>query len=163
MSHQTSVAPPFDVIIVGAGFSGIYLVHRCIAAGMSVRCYERGDGVGGTWYWNRYPGARCDVESMEYSYGFDEALQQEWEWPEKYSAQPDILRYANHVADRFDVKRHIEFETEVKSAHFDPVSRLWSAKTNRGQTITSKFVIMATGCISTAQVPEIEGLTQFKG
>ena len=163
MSHQTSVAPHFDVIIVGAGFSGIYLVHRCVASGMSVRCYERGDGVGGTWYWNRYPGARCDVESMEYSYGFDEALQQEWEWPEKYSAQPDILRYANHVADRFDVKRHIEFETEVKSAHFDPVSRLWSTQTDKGQTITSKFVVMATGCISTAQLPEIEGLSKFKG
>ncbi len=163
MSHQTTGASHFDVIIVGAGFSGIYLVHRCVTAGMSVRCYERGDGVGGTWYWNRYPGARCDVESMEYSYGFDEALQQEWEWPEKYSAQPDILRYANHVADRFDVKRHIEFETEVKSAHFDPVSRLWSVQTDHAQKITAKFVVMATGCISTAQVPEIEGLSQFKG
>ncbi len=108
-----------DVVVVGAGFSGLYLIHRLRNEGCSLRVFERGDGVGGTWYWNRYPGARCDVESMQYSYSFDEQLQQDWHWPEKFSAQPDILAYANHVADRFDLRRDIEFDTSVTAAHFD--------------------------------------------
>ena len=101
--------------------------------GFSTRVFERGDGVGGTWYWNRYPGARCDVESMQYSYSFDEDLQQEWHWPEKFSAQPDILAYANHVADRFDLRRHIDFETEVRAAHFDETHGNWKIETNSGE------------------------------
>mgnify|MGYP003700752629 CR=1 FL=1 len=163
MSDQSGTASSVDAVIVGAGFSGLYLMRRCLAAGFSVRCFERGDGVGGTWYWNRYPGARCDVESMEYSFGFDEALQQEWDWPEKYSAQPDILAYANHVADRFDLKRHIDFETEVKAARYDAGARRWRVETNRGERVTARFVVMATGCISTAQIPKIDGLESFGG
>ncbi|MEL0021657.1 MAG: NAD(P)-binding protein, partial [Rickettsiales bacterium] len=106
----------FDAVVVGAGFAGMYALHRLRRMGMTVRVFEAGDGVGGTWYWNRYPGARCDVESMEYSYSFDPELEQEWVWPDKYSKQEDILRYANHVADRFDLRRDIQFETRIKSA-----------------------------------------------
>ena len=119
MSEVTRAAPGaqeeqhFDAAIVGAGFAGMYMLHRLRNAGFRVRVFETGDGVGGTWYWNRYPGARCDVESMEYSYGFSEELQQEWEWTERYSGQPEILRYANHVADRFDLRRDISFNTHV--------------------------------------------------
>ncbi len=163
MSDQPNPAATVDAVIVGAGFSGLYLLHRCRKAGISTRCFERGDGVGGTWYWNRYPGARCDVESMQYSYGFDNDLQQEWDWPEKFSAQPDIMAYANHVADRFDLKRDIDFETEVRAAHYDEAKRLWQIETGTGERVNAKYFIMATGCISTAQIPKFEGLADYKG
>ena len=163
MSEQTAAGASVDALIVGAGFSGLYLLRRLLKAGFSVRCFERGDDVGGTWYWNRYPGARCDVQSMEYSFGFDEALQQEWDWPEKFSAQPDILAYASHVADRFDLRPHIQFGTEVRSAHYGSAVRLWRVETDTGERVTAKFVVMATGCISTAQIPKIDGLADFKG
>lgn len=159
-SDQPSIV---DAIIVGAGFSGLYLLRRCQKAGLSVRCFERGDGVGGTWYWNRYPGARCDVESMQYSFGFDDGLQQEWQWPEKFSGQADIMAYANHVADRFDLKRHIDFETEVRAAHYDAADRCWHVETSAGERVRAKNFIMATGCISTAQVPKFTGLADYKG
>ncbi len=152
-----------DAVIVGAGFSGLYLLHRLRGLGFSARLFERGDGVGGTWYWNRYPGARCDVESMEYSYSFDEDLQQEWRWPEKYSAQPDILAYINHVADRFDLRRDITFETTVTAAHFDEAAHRWTVETDTGERVSTRFLIMATGCISTAQIPAIEGIAGYKG
>ena len=152
-----------DVIVVGAGFSGLYLLHRFQKAGFSARCFERGEGVGGTWYWNRYPGARCDVESMQYSYGFDDDLQQEWDWPEKFSAQADILRYANHVADRFDLRRYITFNTEVRAAHYDADARVWRIETDAGERLAARYFIMAGGCISTAQVPAFEGLADYKG
>ena len=152
-----------DAVIVGAGFSGLYLLHRLRKAGFSTRVFERGGGVGGTWYWNRYPGARCDVESLQYSYSFDEQLQQEWHWPEKFSAQPDILAYANHVADRFDLKKDIEFNTEVKVGCFDEKSSSWKITTSNGEKVTARFFIMATGCISTTQVPSIKGLNNYKG
>jgi cyclohexanone monooxygenase len=109
----------FDAVIVGAGFAGMYMLHRLRGMGFSVRVFEAGSGVGGTWYWNRYPGARCDVESMQYSYQFLEELQQEWVWSKRYAPQPEILRYANHVADRFDLRRDIQFDTRVHSAAFD--------------------------------------------
>ena len=163
MSASTVTQPDVDVLIVGAGFSGLYLLHRFQKAGFSARCFERGDGVGGTWYWNLYPGARCDVESMQYSYGFNEDLQQEWNWPEKFSAQADILSYANHVADTFDLRRYITFETEVCAAHYDESAQIWRIETNTGETVTAKHFIMAGGCISTAQVPQFEGLTDYKG
>ncbi|HAT36741.1 MAG TPA: cyclohexanone monooxygenase, partial [Rhodospirillaceae bacterium] len=163
MSDQSETAASVDTVIVGAGFAGLYMLRRSLEAGLSARCFERGDGVGGTWYWNRYPGARCDVESMEYSFSFDEALQQEWDWSEKYSAQPDILAYINHVAGRFDLKRHIDFETEVQSAHFDAGTRRWQVVTSAGETVTAKFVVMATGCLSSAQIPKFEGLADFAG
>src|ERR1043165_10193094 len=106
----------FDMVIVGAGFAGLHMLHRALKRGFSVRLDEAGGGVGGTWYWNRYPGARVDIESFEYSYSFSEELQQEWRWTERYSAQPEILKYANHVADRFDLRRDIQFETRVTRA-----------------------------------------------
>ena len=152
-----------DAVIVGAGFSGLYLLHRLRKAGFSTRVFERGGGVGGTWYWNRYPGARCDVESLQYSYSFDEQLQQEWHWPEKFSAQPDILAYANHVADRFDLKKDIEFNTEVIVGCFDEKSSSWKITTSKEEKVTARFFIMATGCISTTQVPSIKGLNNYKG
>ena len=163
MSTSAPQPSTVDVVIVGAGFSGLYLLHRFEKEGFSARCFERGAGVGGTWYWNRYPGARCDVESMQYSYGFNEDLQQEWNWPEKFSAQADILAYANHVADRFDLRKYITLETEVLASHYDAAARAWHVETDKGETVTCKFFIMAGGCISTAQIPNFEGLADYKG
>ena len=117
-----------DAVVVGAGFAGMYMLHRLRGLGLSVRVYEAGDGVGGTWYWNRYPGARCDVESMDYSYSFSDELQQEWRWTERYSAQPEILKYANYVADRFDLRRDIQFGTRVTSAVFDEAATIAHCK-----------------------------------
>ncbi|MCH9675458.1 MAG: NAD(P)/FAD-dependent oxidoreductase [Gammaproteobacteria bacterium] len=152
-----------DVVIVGAGFSGLYLLHRFRQQGISTRCFERGDGVGGTWYWNRYPGARCDVESMQYSYGFDEALQQDWEWPEKFSGHTDIRAYADHVTDRFGLRPHITFNTEVRVAHYDDAQRRWRIEASSGETVSAKHFVMAGGCISTAQIPNFEGLSDYEG
>ena len=152
-----------DVVVVGAGFSGLYLLYRFRKAGFSTRVFERGGDVGGTWYWNRYPGARCDVESLQYSYSFDEQLQQDWHWPEKFSAQPDILAYANHVADRFNLKKDIEFNIEVKASWFDEKLKTWKITTNTGEEINAQYFIMATGCISTTQIPNIKGLSDYVG
>ena len=152
-----------DVVVVGAGFSGLYLLYRLRKAGFSTRVFERGGDVGGTWYWNRYPGARCDVESLQYSYSFDEQLQQDWHWPEKFSAQPDILAYANHVADRFNLKKDIEFNIEVKASRFDENLKTWKITTNTGEEIDAQYFIMATGCISTTQIPNIKGLSDYVG
>ena len=152
-----------DVVVVGAGFSGLYLLYRLRKAGFSTRVFERGGDVGGTWYWNRYPGARCDVESLQYSYSFDEQLQQDWHWPEKFSAQPDILAYANHVADRFNLKKDIEFNIEVKASWFDENLKTWKITTNTGEEINAQYFIMATGCISTTQIPNIKGLSDYVG
>ena len=126
-----------DVVVVGAGFSGLYLLHKLRALGMRTRVFEGASDVGGTWYWNRYPGARCDVESMQYSYSFSDDLQQEWRWSERFSAQPEILRYAEHVADRFDLRRDIQFDTLVTTAHFDEESRCWNIETNRGDRVSA--------------------------
>lgn len=153
----------FDAVIVGAGFAGLYMLHRLRGLGLSVRVYEAGSGVGGTWYWNRYPGARCDVESMEYSFSFSDELQQEWNWIERYPSQPEILRYVNHVADRFDLRRDIQFDTRVTSAVFDEVTNHWTIQTAAGERISAMFCIMATGCLSTAQVPAFPGLDSFGG
>lgn len=163
MSAKQQRETTVDAVIVGAGFSGLYLLHRFRKLGLTTRVLERGGGVGGTWYWNRYPGARCDVESMQYSYSFDAELQQEWHWPEKFSAQPDILAYANHVADRFDLRKDIDFDVEVKAAHFNETTRRWRIETDKKDKITAQFFVMATGCISTAQTPNIEGLDNYQG
>ena len=163
MSAKQQRETTVDAVIVGAGFSGLYLLHRFRKLGLTTRVLERGGGVGGTWYWNRYPGARCDVESMQYSYSFDAELQQEWHWPEKFSAQPDILAYANHVADRFDLRKDIDFNVEVKAAHFNETTRRWRIETDKKDKITAQFFVMATGCISTAQTPNIEGLDNYQG
>jgi cyclohexanone monooxygenase len=153
----------YDVVVVGAGFAGMYTLYRARGAGWSVRVFETGSGVGGTWYWNRYPGARCDVESMEYSYQFSEELQQEWEWSERYAAQPEIEAYANHVADRFDLRRDIQFDTRVLSVTFDETTKRWTVTTDRGDEVSAQFVVMATGCLSSANVPNIAGRDSFVG
>ena len=152
-----------DVVVVGAGFAGMYLLHRLRGLGMTARVIEAGSGVGGTWYWNRYPGARCDVESMQYSYGFSEELQQEWKWSELFSGQPEILRYANHVADRFDLRRDITFDTRVISAHWDGGADRWTVGTDTGESIVARHVVMATGCLSSSRLPDIAGRESFKG
>ena len=152
-----------DVVVVGAGFAGMYAIHRLRGKGLSVRVIEAGSDVGGTWYWNRYPGARCDVESVEYSYSFDEDLQQEWEWTERYAGQPEILRYAEHVADRFDLRRDITFDTRVTSAMFDESNETWSTTTDADEVIRSRFLVLATGCLSSANIPRFEGAESFAG
>jgi cation diffusion facilitator CzcD-associated flavoprotein CzcO len=152
-----------DALIVGAGLAGVYMLHRLRALGLSARIYEAGSGVGGTWFWNCYPGARCDVESMDYSYSFSEELQQEWHWSERYAAQPEILAYINHVVDRFDLRRDIEFNTRVIEAVFDEAIGRWSISTDRGERVGAQFCIMATGCLSAAQMPRFPGLETFEG
>ena len=129
----------YDVVVVGAGFAGMYMLHRLRGLGLSVRVYEQGGGVGGTWYWNRYPGARCDVESMQYSYSFSDELQQEWDWSERYAPQPEILKYANHVADRFKLRRISSSIPGSIGAAFDEADNRWSVTTSDGKTVTAQF------------------------
>lgn len=160
---NTSSPESFDVVVVGAGFAGLYMLHRLRGLGLTATVIEAGDGVGGTWYWNRYPGARCDIESMEYQYGFDEELPREWKWSERYATQPEILRYVNHVADKFDLRRDIRFETRVVSAHYNEESGRWDVTTDRGDNISAQYCIMATGCLSSPKQPEYPGLESFKG
>ena len=153
----------FDVVVVGAGFAGLYALHMLRKKGFSARLFEAGDGVGGTWYWNRYPGARCDIESIEYSYSFCDELQQEWDWPARYADQPEILRYINHVADRFDLRRDIQLETRVTAATWDEKQRRWTVTTDRGDEVVARYLISAAGCLSAGRVPDIKGLENFKG
>lgn len=165
MTHRdrnTDVDDAFDVVIVGAGFAGMYMLHRARRSGLTARVYERGGDVGGTWYWNRYPGARCDVESVEYSYQFSDELQQEWDWSERYATQPEILRYAGHVADRFDLRRDMRFDTSVETARWDEDARRWRIRTSRGSA-HARFLVMATGCLSSANVPDLPGFDEFRG
>jgi cation diffusion facilitator CzcD-associated flavoprotein CzcO len=157
------VAQEVDLAIVGAGFAGMYMLHRARGLGLQARVIEAGSGVGGTWYWNRYPGARCDVESLEYSYGFSEELAQGWEWTERYAAQAEILRYAEHVADRFDLRRDITFDTRVTSAAFDEAAARWRVATDRGEELSARFVVLATGCLSAANLHDIPGRGSFAG
>jgi cyclohexanone monooxygenase len=152
-----------DVVVVGAGFAGLYMLHCLRGLGLAAVAFEAGDDVGGTWYWNRYPGARCDVESLQYSYAFSDELQQAWCWSERYAAQPEILRYARHVADRLDLHRDIRFGTRVTSARFDEARERWLVHTDRGDRVSSRFCVMATGCLSTARVPDFPGLDTFRG
>ncbi len=153
----------FDVIVVGGGLGGLYTLHRLRKMGLRVRVYEAGSGVGGTWFWNRYPGARCDVESMEYSYSFSDELQQEWKWPERYGTQPEILRYIDHVAQRFDLLRDVQLNTRVVSAVFDESRNHWAVTTDRGDVVSAPYVVMATGNLSTPRVPDFKGLERFGG
>ncbi|HET7737091.1 MAG TPA: NAD(P)/FAD-dependent oxidoreductase, partial [Tepidiformaceae bacterium] len=153
----------YDAVVVGAGFAGMYMLYRLRNLGFSARVIERGDGVGGTWYWNRYPGARCDVESLDYQYSFSDELQREWDWTERYATQPEILQYANHVADRFDLRRDMEFETSVTSADWDDRAKRWLVGTDRGDRLSCKFLIAATGCLSASRIPDIKGRDTFKG
>ncbi|SDI92656.1 MULTISPECIES: flavin-containing monooxygenase [Bradyrhizobium] len=161
--HQPETDTVFDAVIVGAGFAGLYMLHRLRGLGFTARVYEAGGGVGGTWYWNRYPGARCDVESMQYSFSFSEELDQQWNWSEKYAPQPEILGYANHVADRFDLRRHIQFDTRVIAATFDETAKCWQVETDRGDRVAAKFCIMAVGCLSAANHVPFSGREDFRG
>ncbi|SHG73235.1 flavin-containing monooxygenase [Bradyrhizobium erythrophlei] len=161
-SHAADTATR-DVVVVGAGFAGLYMLYRLRGLGLSVRVYEQGGDVGGTWYWNRYPGARCDVESMQYSYSFSDELQQEWDWSERYAPQPEILKYVNHVADRFKLRPDIQFNTRVVRASFDEADNSWQVTTSDGKAVTAKYVVLATGCLSNARMPDIKGLSDFKG
>ena len=162
-SERTLDTTELDVAIVGAGVSGLYALHRLSALGYRVRVYEQGGGVGGTWYWNRYPGCRCDVDSLEYSYSFASDLQQEWHWPERYGTQPEILRYLSHVANRFALRRYIRFNTRVTSAVFDSESNLWTVVTDQNDTVRAPFCIMATGNLSTPRKPDFPGIDMFQG
>ncbi len=152
-----------DVVVVGAGFSGMYALYRLRGSGLSVRVFETGDNVGGTWYWNRYPGARVDVPSLSYSYSFSSDLQQEWSWPETYSAQPDLLRYAESVADRFDLRRDIAFETTVVRAAWDARTARWNIATDRGDAVSARFLVSAAGCLSATNMPDFPGIDSFDG
>src|SRR3954465_6270046 len=167
MSASSSVSAKasesYDVVVVGAGFAGMYMLHKLRGFGLSVRVYEQGGDVGGTWYWNRYPGARCDVESMQYSYSFSDELQQEWDWSERYAPQPEILKYANHVADRFKLRSDIQLNTRVDQAVFDEGTNAWVVTTSDGTSVSANYVVLATGCLSNARMPDIKGLSEFKG
>ncbi len=155
--------PDYDAVVVGAGFAGMYMLYRLRELGLSVRVFETGTSVGGTWYWNRYPGARVDTETMFYSYQFSEALQQEWDWPERYPAQADLAAYARHVAGRFELWPDIQFETRVDAARWDDAAGLWTVETDDGTQVTARFCVMATGCLSAVNYPEIDGLEDYAG
>ncbi|HEY7052205.1 MAG TPA: NAD(P)/FAD-dependent oxidoreductase [Mycobacterium sp.] len=163
MTVTQRTASKVDVVVIGAGFAGLYAVHRFRRDGLTVQAFEAADGVGGVWYWNRYPGARCDVESVDYSYSFDEDLQQEWDWTEKYATQPEILRYLNHVADRFDLRRHIRFSTRVTEMVLDEDTLRWEVRTDTGDVVSARFVVLAVGPLSNANIPPIDGLESFSG
>jgi cyclohexanone monooxygenase len=155
--------PHFDVIVIGAGFAGLHMLDRARALGYSTKVFEAASDVGGVWYWNRYPGARCDVESLQYSYSFSHELEQEWIWTEKYASQPEILAYIQHVADRFDLRRDIQFDTRIKSAIFDETVGRWELETDGGQRVFGRFCIMATGALSIPRLPDIRGIESFAG
>jgi cyclohexanone monooxygenase len=168
MNNTASHAPAapaarFDAIVVGAGFAGLYQLHRLRKTGFSARVLEAGDGIGGTWFWNRYPGARCDIESLDYSYSFDPDLQQEWVWSERYAPQSEILAYIEHVADRFDLRRDIQLRTRVSAARFDEAEDRWEVTTEAGERFSARWCIMATGCLSIPQAPKFPGLETFRG
>ena len=152
-----------DAVVVGAGLGGVCMLNRLRSKGFSARVFEAGGGIGGTWFWNRYPGARCDAPSMEYSYQFSEELQQDWNWSEKYATQPEILRYINHVADRFDLRPDIQLNTCVISATYDEADGRWSIQTDDGSRVSARFCIMATGVLSSLITPDIKGLDTFAG
>ena len=162
-ADDTAKTQQYDVIVVGAGFAGLYLLYCLRARGLSAIALEAGDDVGGTWYWNRYPGARCDVPSLQYSFSFSPELQQEWHWSEKYAAQPEILSYIQHVADRFDLRGMIRFDTRVEAAHFDEAANAWTITTDGGQAYRARYCVMATGSLSASRLPDIPGIDSFAG
>ncbi len=157
---QTSTC---DVVVVGAGFSGLYLIHRLRGAGWSVRAFDAAGDVGGTWYWNRYPGARCDIPTTDYSYSFDPDLDSEWSWSEKYATQPEILAYLGYVADKHDLRRHITFSTRIDKAAWDDDARRWSVSTDGAEQVTCRYFVMASGCLSMPKSPDIAGAERFAG
>jgi cation diffusion facilitator CzcD-associated flavoprotein CzcO len=161
---MSSPTPDFDAVVIGAGFSGIHMLKSLRdKLGLKARVFEAGDTVGGTWYWNRYPGARCDSDAYIYCFTWDKQLLQEWEWSERYPEQPEILRYLEHVAKRHDLKRDMQFNTRVTGGEFDEESNLWTVHTDKGETVTTRFVITAVGTLSTTNMPQFKGLDKFKG
>ena len=160
---RESAQADFDVIVAGAGFAGLFMLHKLRGLGFTTKVFETGDDVGGTWYWNRYPGARCDVQSIDYSYSFDKDLDEEWVWSEKFATQPEILRYVQHVAERFDLRRDIQFSTRVDKAAWDESASLWRIRLSDGTEATSRFYVMATGCLSLPKAAEIAGTDDFTG
>jgi cyclohexanone monooxygenase len=161
--NGSSSPAAFDAIVVGAGFAGLYQLHSLRRAGFTARVLEAGDGIGGTWFWNRYPGARCDIESLDYSYSFSKELEQEWVWTERYAPQGEILAYIEHVADRFDLRRDIQLQTRVTAARFDEADDRWLVTTEAGECFSARYCIMATGCLSIPQAPKFPGLERFEG
>jgi cation diffusion facilitator CzcD-associated flavoprotein CzcO/acetyl esterase/lipase len=157
------LAPDVDVVVGGAGFAGLYLLHRLRELGFSAKVMEAADDVGGTWYWNRYPGARCDIQSIDYSYSFDPELETEWQWSERYATQPEILRYLQHVADKHDLRRDIGFSTRIEAAVWDNDKTWWAIRTGQGDEITCRHLVMATGCLSMPKTPDIAGHDRFPG
>ena len=158
------VLPPVvDVVIIGAGFAGLYAHHKFRQIGLTRFGFEAAPEVGGTWFWNRYPGARCDVESLDYTYSFSPELLAEWRWSERYATQPEILDYANHVADRFDLRRDIAFGTRVTAASFDAAANAWTVETDRGDAVRCRYLVTAVGCLSLPKPPEIAGIEDFAG
>ncbi|MBX3025270.1 alpha/beta hydrolase fold domain-containing protein [bacterium] len=161
--HAEDTAGDVDVVVVGAGFAGLYMLHRLRRLGFTAVGIEQGDDVGGTWYWNRYPGARCDIESVDYSYSFDPELEREWQWSERYATQPEILRYLEHVADKHDLRRDIRFATGVTAAAWDAAARRWDVRTHRGDALRGRVLVMATGCLSLPKIPDVPGVERFRG
>jgi cyclohexanone monooxygenase len=153
----------YDAIVIGAGMAGMYMLYKLREMGLSARVFEAGGDVGGTWYWNRYPGARVDIESQEYSFSFSAELEQEWVWTERYASQPEILRYLNHVADRFDLRRDIQFKTRVERAHYDDENHLWRIETDAGDSVHARYCVSATGCLSVPNEPNFPGQERFAG
>jgi cation diffusion facilitator CzcD-associated flavoprotein CzcO/acetyl esterase/lipase len=162
-AENGSSSPDLDVLVVGAGFAGLYMLHHLRQLGFAAKVIESAGDVGGTWYWNRYPGARCDIESIDYSYSFDPELQAEWQWSERYATQPEILRYLGHVADKHDLRRDIRFSTRVVAARWDNDEALWRVRTDKGDEIRCRFYVMATGCLSVPKTPDIPGVERFQG
>ena len=162
MSDATN-APEHDVIIIGAGVCGIYLVYRMLELGLNVTVLEAGDGPGGTWYWNRYPGARFDSESYTYGYSSSKELLADWDWSEHFAAQPETLRYLNHVIDRFDLREHMQFGCKVQSAAFDNTANVWTVRLDDGRCFTTRLLFTAIGMLSAATMPRIEGVDRFEG
>src|SRR5688572_5141501 len=162
-SDARNSAEHFDVIVIGAGFGGLYALHKLREIGLSAHVLEMGDGVGGTWYWNRYPGARVDVEGIEYSYSFSKEIEQEWNWSEVMPSQPELERYLNFVTDRLDLRRDIQFSTRVASLDYDDANAQWTVRTDDGESFVAQFVVAATGCLSAPLIPSIEGIDSFEG
>src|SRR5690625_1883492 len=163
MNAKMSQEQNVDAVVVGAGLAGLYMLYRLRNRGLDVQGLEAAPEVGGTWYWNAYPGARCDVESMDYSYSFSPELEQEWNWTEKYAGQPEILEYINYVADKFHLRTNIQFNTTVKDALYDDLTERWTIITEKGEYFSAKYCIFATGNLSAAIDPPFKGVKSFQG
>src|SRR5260370_3416885 len=163
MASDADGAAHFDALVIGAGFSGLYMLHRLRQLGIRTRVLEMAESLGGTWLFNRYPGARCDIESIEYSYSFSEEIQQEWVWTESMPAQPEVDAYLNFVADRLDLRRDIHFYTKVVAMAFDEAADVWVVRTEAGESLRAPFVIAASGILSVPLKPDIPGMASFAG